>query len=236
MHLIMLGGKAGVGKTTLAKHIADFAFNQGLRPRLLSFAGVLKNKAAELGYSKEENPLEYRKYCQRIGQENRKIDPDYFIKEFHQDILEIMKEEIELLESNIKHWETLVIVDDARYMNEVAYGRKHRATQIFLCGGNRKLPNHNAAWRSDMSEELANYIEKDESGYEDIFEWLVYNDSSLEDLYEKIEQFLPSWCGLQSDENLIDRTDIEDDDLNSLWNQILEKLGDEDEYEDEDAE
>ena len=232
----MLGGKAGVGKTTLAKHIADFAFNQGLRPRLLSFAGVLKNKAAELGYSKEENPLEYRKYCQRIGQENRKIDPDYFIKEFHQDILEIMKEEIELLESNIKHWETLVIVDDARYMNEVAYGRKHRATQIFLCGGNRKLPNHNAAWRSDMSEELANYIEKDESGYEDIFEWLVYNDSSLEDLYEKIEQFLPSWCGLQSDENLIDRVDIEDDDLNSLWNQILEKLGDEDEYEDEDAE
>tara|TARA_R110002020_G_scaffold57933_13_gene159118 strand:+ start:185 stop:892 length:708 start_codon:yes stop_codon:yes gene_type:complete len=232
----MLGGKAGVGKTTLAKHIADYAFNQGLRPRLLSFAGVLKKKAAELGYSKEEKPLEYRKYCQRIGQEKRRNDPDYFIKEFHKDVLEIMREEIELLESNVKHWETLVIVDDARYMNEVGYGRKHRATQIFLCAGNRKLPNHDAAWRSDMSEELANYIEDDEAGYEDIFEWIVYNDSSLEDLKEKVEQFLPSWCGLQSDENLIDRIEIADDDLNALWDQVLDKLGeidDDEEYEDE---
>ena len=236
MHLIMLGGKAGVGKTTLAKHIADYAFNQGLRPRLLSFAGVLKKKAEELGYSKEEKPLEYRKYCQRIGQENRKIDPDYFIKEFHQDILEIMKEEIDLLESNIKHWETLVIVDDARYMNEIAYGRKHRATQIFLCAGNRSLPNNDAAWRSDQSEELANLIEDNESGYDDIFEWIVYNDSSLEDLYEKIEKYLPSWCGLQSDENLIDRVVIEDDDLNALWDQMIEQLGEEyDDDEEEDA-
>ena len=42
--MIILGGPARSGKTTIAKLIAENAFDKGLRPQLVSFASLsLKN-------------------------------------------------------------------------------------------------------------------------------------------------------------------------------------------------
>ena len=62
MLVIMLGGKARVGKTTLAKLISKYAYEKGLSPMIIPFAAVLKEEVeATTGMPKESNPEEYRK-------------------------------------------------------------------------------------------------------------------------------------------------------------------------------
>ena len=219
MHLILIGGKAGVGKTTLAKHIAEFAFNNGLRPKLMSFAGALKREAKSLGYGKEEQPEKYREYCQQVGRKKRLEDKDHWVKLFHHDLLSVMAEEIKLLKSGNKYWETLVIVDDCRYLNEVAYGKHHDAVQLFLMASDRTLPNNDADWRKDESEYLANIIEADdESDYAELFDWLVYNNDTLDALLQRVKKALPMWCGMEPHPS--------DDEDDETWLEIVESQDD----------
>ena len=195
MNLIMIAGRARVGKTTLAKMIADYAFNNGLRPVLLSFAGGLKREVHEQGYTKESHPEEYRKICQKIGMEKRAEDPDYWVKAFNKELASVIEEEAKHLESGDKFWESLVIVDDCRFMNELAYGREFGATQIFIASGKRKLDDEYAAWRLDTSEHMANCIEEDSKQYYDTFDWFIDNDSSEKAFIAKVEPLMPVFCG-----------------------------------------
>ena len=75
MELIIISGPAQVGKTALAHLIAKEAFDLGLVPKLMSFADPLKKEAISKGYSKEEQPLKYREYCQEMGAIKRELDP-----------------------------------------------------------------------------------------------------------------------------------------------------------------
>ena len=79
MQIIMLSGKARVGKTWLAKEIADYSFEQGQIPVLLSLADGIKDEAQKLGLTKEEQPKEYREFCQTLGVEKRNQDRDYWV-------------------------------------------------------------------------------------------------------------------------------------------------------------
>tara|TARA_R100000458_G_C8261411_1_gene236891 strand:- start:947 stop:1714 length:768 start_codon:yes stop_codon:yes gene_type:complete len=199
MNLIMIAGRARVGKTTLAKWIADFAFENGLRPVLLSFAGGLKKEVHEMGYTKEDNPEEYRKICQRIGMEKRAEDPDYWVKSLQKEMAKILEDEAKHLEKGDKFWESLVIVDDCRFMNELAFGREFGATQIFISSGKRKLIDEYAGWRLDPSEHMANCIEDDRKHYYDTFNWFIENDSSEQAFNNKIKPLLPVFCGFGAD-------------------------------------
>lgn len=198
MNLIMIAGRARVGKTTLAKMIADYAFKQGLRPVLLSFAGGLKKEVQEMGLTKDGSPEEYREICQRIGMEKRAEDPDYWVKAFHKEVIKVRAEEVKRLEQGDKYWESLVIVDDCRFMNEIAYGREYGATQIFIRSGKRKLVDEYAAWREDPSEHLANCIEADPKEYQETFGWFLDNDSSEKGFINLVEPLLPVFCGFGS--------------------------------------
>ena len=195
----MLGGKGGVGKTTLAKHLAEYAFERGLRPRIVSFADVIKRESEKAGYSKEEFPDEYRKFCQDVGTKHRKKDPDYFVKKFHESFISMWSEEKEFLTRGNKFWEYLVIVDDCRFLNEVAYGRHHNATQIFLSSGDRELHDNDGAWRKDFSEVMSTRIDNGDKDYGELFSWIILNDKTWKDFTEKIEEYLPMWCGLDAD-------------------------------------
>ena len=239
MHLVILSGKAGVGKTTLANHIAEYAFNNGLRPKVMSFAGAWKREAEELGFPKDKEPEKYREYCQRIGREKREQDPDHWVKMFHQDLLEVMAQEIELLRNGVKYWETVVIVDDCRYLNEVAYGKHHDATQIFIVGGERTLPNDDAQWREDPSEELANLVEQEEEEYQELYDWIVYNNESLESLLQRVKKALPMWCGLEPSpmdedegETWLEFIESHDD----VWEKMMDLFDKFEESEEDDAE
>jgi hypothetical protein len=198
MNIIMLSGKARVGKTWLAKVIAEYSFNSGQIPVLLSFATAIKDAALELkGLTKENNPEEYRLFCQKYGKQKRDEDKDYWVDIMLDKMKDIKAQEMEDLEEKKKHWERVVIIDDARYMNEVALGRTVNAIHLFLSCGKRLLDDHNAEWRNDPSEEMANLVEANDKNYSEVFEYIVVNDESKEDLIRGIAEWFPVWCGLK---------------------------------------
>lgn len=200
MQLILISGRAGVGKTTLAKLIAERVFDLGFIPKLVSFAGSLKNMAKEKGYDKEEHPEKYRKFCQEYGAMMREEDPDYWVKMFSKGLRKETEEELKDVAAKKKYWERCIIVDDCRYMNEIAVGMEYKATIIFLTYGNRRINNVDDEWRKHHSEDLANKVENDEENYRDIFAHIISNGETIEKLQEKIAPMIPIWCGINPPE------------------------------------
>ena len=199
MQLIIIGGQAGVGKTTLAHLIAKQAFELGFIPVVSSFAASLKKAAEERGCSKKDNPGGYRKFCQELGASERAKDPDHWVKLFDASVVEIEVEEKKDLEKNEKYWERCVIVDDCRYTNEVKYGMEKGAASLFLMYGERENPNKTKRWLAHESEELGNTVSSNPKLFGDAFQYFIYNDGTLKDLEEKVEVSSPFWCNVQAD-------------------------------------
>lgn len=186
----MLGGKARVGKTTAANILKAIAENIGMKPIILPFAKAIKDEASRLGLSKETNPEQYRAFCQELGEGKRKEEPDYWINKFHESYLTLLKDDNKLLDNDKKKYkERVIIVDDCRYLNEVAYGRKIGAVQIFISHGDRELEDHHGAWRQHESEDMANRIENNDKDYQQLFEYKLPNDKDMHHYVELLSQF-----------------------------------------------
>ena len=194
MMVIMLAGQARVGKTTLANWLAEYLYHKGYYPVMLPFAGMLKDEVKAMGYTKESHPKEYRELCQKIGAGKRAEDPDYWVKKFKEKALQIKDEDVERLEANPKGWtEKVLLVDDCRYMNEVALGRELGALQIFISRGKRELEDQHGEWRKHESEDMANAIEAGDKNYEDVFHYRVVNEGSLSDYKKKVTDLFDEW-------------------------------------------
>jgi len=191
----MLGGRARVGKTTIAKMIAEFAYHLGFKPIFLPFAGPIKEEAKEKGYSKEKNSIEYRDYCQKMGAALRADDSDYWVNKWASQVQEIIKLEAEDIERGEKYWERVILVDDCRYLNEVAKGRDYDSIQIFISNGEREIDDQEADWRFHESEKMANNIEAKDPNYKGIFSTILLNDGNLDDLKSVIEIYSEVWLG-----------------------------------------
>jgi hypothetical protein len=202
MRIIQISGKGRVGKTTLAHLIAKHAFDLGYIPVMLPFADGIKKLAAAQGITKEGDSSAYRDFCQNIGASKRAEDPDYWVTKAYETIQEYMIKEIDNKIAKKTNYEYVIIQDDVRYMNELAFGRELVATQIFLSQGTRKLNEHNAEWRSHESEAMSNQIEKDilipakQEDAEEAFDIIINNDGDLEDLEHIVKQALEYWLDL----------------------------------------
>jgi hypothetical protein len=200
MRIFQISGKGRVGKTTVAQEIQKKAFEAGFIPVILPFADSLKKAALELGYSKESNPEEYRKFCQELGAGKRKEDPNYWINKTFESIQNYMLKEVDNQVEDKEFWEYVIIQDDVRYMNEIALGRELAAIQIFIDSGGRTLPEHDAEWRNHESEELANKVEESfgnvNSDYEELFDIILFNGSTLAHLKEDINSDFDAWVEL----------------------------------------
>jgi dephospho-CoA kinase len=202
MRIIQISGKGRVGKTTLAHLIAKHAFDLGYIPVMLPFADGIKKLAAAQGITKEGDSSAYRDFCQNIGASKRAEDPDYWVTKAYETIQEYMIKEIDNKIAKKTNYEYVIIQDDVRYMNELAFGRELVATQIFLSQGTRKLNEHNAEWRSHESEAMSNQIEKDilipakQEDAEEAFDIIINNDGDLEDLEHIVKQALKYWLDL----------------------------------------
>jgi len=191
----MLGGRARVGKTTIAKMIAEFAYHLGFKPIFLPFAGPIKEEAKEKGYSKDKNSIEYRDYCQKMGAALRADDSDYWVNKWASQVQEVIKLEAEDIERGEKYWERVILVDDCRYLNEVAKGRDYDSIQIFISNGEREIDDQEADWRFHESERMANNIEAKDPNYKGIFSTILLNDGNLDDLKSVIEIYSEVWLG-----------------------------------------
>lgn len=159
MKVIGFTGQAKSGKSFLSKELARIAFESGFIPNLVSFAGALKRNAIAAGFSKEDNPKEYRKYCQTEGAARRAEDPDYWIKLTVKEINSILQKEYECLDRGDKYWEHVVIIDDVRYQNEIDTVLRMGGSMIHVCAGKR-LPTPYANFRKHESEKLAKALDR----------------------------------------------------------------------------
>lgn len=200
MRIFQISGKGRVGKTTLAELIAKHVFELGYNPVLLPFADAIKKAAEAQGLSKDKDSTKYRDFCQELGASKRAEDPDYWVVKAFETIQEYMVKEIDNKKANKKHYEYVIIQDDARYMNELALGRDLAATQIFLSEGLRTLPEAKAAWREHESEVLSNMTElglnSENSDYTELFDIVVINDDSTKDLEKIVKESIHYWLDL----------------------------------------
>lgn len=200
MLIIMISGQARVGKTTLAKWISEYAYNEGYTPIILPFANALKQEAESRGYSKDKNPEEYRAFCQTLGSDMRKQDSDYWVKRFRDKITSLYEQEKVALETEPDTWhEKVIIVDDCRYMNEVAAARDLRALTVFVSAGSRELPEAQAEWRNHESEALANSMEAKDKDYTEVFDYVIYNNGTEKQYKTKATQKFEEWFHILSE-------------------------------------
>jgi len=198
MQLIVIAGRARVGKTTLANIIAKKSFELGFIPKLMSFANAIKDLAEDKGLSKEDTPEEYRKFCQELGAAKRDEDPNYWVDILEDGLLKELKDEGKDLDSNKKYWERCIIIDDCRYLNEIEMADDYSATLLFLTSKKREIPNSDEDWRKHQSEDLANQVEKGEARYRGVFDHILNNDKGTEDLEKAVGAILPMWLGVNS--------------------------------------
>lgn len=200
MRIIQISGRGRVGKTTLAHLIAKHAFELGYKPVFLPFADAIKKAAESNGITKEINSEKYRDFCQQLGASKRAEDPDYWVTKSYESIQEYMVKEIDNKKENQQYYEYLIIQDDVRYMNELAFGRDLVATQIFLSSGIRSLPEELADWRLHESEMLGNAVDSaianDSQEFAELFDVVIMNDDSQKDLEKIVKDNLEEWLDL----------------------------------------
>lgn len=194
MITLLLAGQARVGKTTAANYIAKYAKAQEYKPVILPFAQAIKEEAKKAGLTKEDNPKEYRAFCQEIGEGRRKENPDHWINQFKEKWLELYRKDNEAAQCEDKIWkETVVIVDDCRYLNELNFGKSIGAKTIFISRGSRKLQDQTADWRRHESESMANNYEGGVKDYQDIFDFIIKNEETEDVFLAKLKDRLPNW-------------------------------------------
>jgi hypothetical protein len=191
MIVFMIGGRGRVGKTTAAKKISQIAYDFGFMPKHISMADPIKMEAKKHGFTKEDTPAEYRKFCQEYGAAKRAEDPNYWVDRWAELVNTVREAEEARLVEDHAFQETVVITDDVRYMNEAARGRAIGAYLIFLKSDGRELEDEDGAWREHESEELANRIDSGDKDYQDVFPFIIKNGGSLVRLMTIIEKIVP---------------------------------------------
>ena len=198
MQIVFIAGQAGMGKTTVATIIAEESFKLGLKPVLESFAKPIKEAAIDRGFSKEEFPDKYRRFCQRLGALKRKEEEDYWVNRIRNRLVEIKQQEQDDIESGKKYWEHIVIIDDCRYLNEIQLGKEENAFLMFLSKGRKAIKT--GTWRKHESEVLSKEIDNNKlSPLRELFSYILSNDISYDELVEEIKEIVPLICGIEAE-------------------------------------
>tara|TARA_R100001015_G_C4633876_1_gene199409 strand:- start:688 stop:1464 length:777 start_codon:yes stop_codon:yes gene_type:complete len=193
MKFIQLCGAGRAGKSTIASILYDVAYENNYIPVILPFAKALKKEAADLGFTKEKDPDGYRKYCQKWGEGRRKEDADYWVNKVRAEVEELKTIELRNKQDQVERFEHIVIQDDVRYMNEIAFGREVEAYQIFITTGDRDLDEPFDSWRFHESETLATMVEMGHKDYVDIFHEYLVNREPVPELQDYIRDRFFTW-------------------------------------------
>jgi hypothetical protein len=186
MRIIAFAGQARCGKTTFARSFAAAAYDAAATPVIRSFAGPLKRAAAEAGFDKETNPIEYRDYCQTEGAARRSEDPDYWLNQFRDELADLAAADAahlaDALTDGRDYHETIVLIDDLRYENEFDLVRETGGQVCLVMRPDGRLPEADAPWRDHESEEFGNYwASQDEAEQDGMFDMVFVNDVPSED-------------------------------------------------------
>jgi guanylate kinase len=184
MIIIGFSGRARTGKSTLSRYLYDAAHDAGWDVQILPFAGPLKRHVIEdMGYAKEKDPVNYRRFCQEIGASKRAENPDHWVNLWYKGLLQAYE-----AEHNETDRPVLYLVDDVRYPNELKKLNEIGAITCFIKHNDREIEEPDGEWRTHNSEEMANLGERSSTevlkslGYD----YVVHND--------KDEKEIAKWC------------------------------------------
>lgn len=195
MRLIAFAGQARCGKTTFARAFAAAGFDMGFSPVIRSFAGPLKQAAAEQGFTKEERPEEYREFCQIVGAVKRAQNPNHWLELFEAELMQLAASDAlaltQAMSNGGEYHETLVLIDDLRYENEHELVARWGGQNVLIL--REDLPEADAAWRDHESEEFCNYwTTADQDSQNEMFNVIFVNDVSSEAEIERASKTLLS--------------------------------------------
>lgn len=118
-------GVAQAGKSTAAHMAAEMLRNKGHKVAIRSFAGPLKEGLAEMGIHKDKTPDLYREAAQYMGTEIcRSYDDNWWVNQ--------MKHTVDTMGDD-----TIILIDDCRFANELDYLKSIDATLVFILAGPR---------------------------------------------------------------------------------------------------
>lgn len=211
MQIISFSGLAECGKTTALNAAAAWSVDNGFTPRLESFAGPLKRAATAIGAEKGgKRDALYRKFCQYVGTElvrNPDTAPgitgcDYWVDLMKINFDVLAHEEQSRLHEGTSFHETLILIDDARFLNELEAITKYSGTNIFL-DANRRLKNLDAEWRKHPSEDLARDYAAGKLS-DTTFDFTISSNGELESFKRLIRSMMPVWSGQIAEERIVD--------------------------------
>ena len=155
MKLFIIGGRANVGKNTLAKFIKEYYDKKNEKSIITEYSKYIKLLTKEM-IGKDYDKNKERKLLQDLGEEYRKtIDPNVFIYR--------LKEDISILQ---KYFDNIIIAD-ARLINEIELMRESydNCYTIHLKGNDDKT----------LTIEEYNHITEREFDNYDNFDYELYN-------------------------------------------------------------
>jgi hypothetical protein len=179
MQVVGFAGPARVGKSFATNALKTKAEEQGWTVMVLPFAGPLKREAEAKGFGKDNNPEEYRKFCQEHGAEMRSLDSEHWVKRWLDDLRDVRTGHFE---NDSNESPLLIIADDVRYENELELITEGGGYTFFLSPGDRELPEADAAWRTHESEMLANSMVGNHALAKQEFDYVVLNEGTPEDM------------------------------------------------------
>lgn len=171
MKIILIGGKARSGKSTIANFMIEELKKQGKKPCELQIAQYIKYYAMKYfdwDGSEETKP---RSLLQELGTEviRNKIDPDFHIDRLIQDI------------KVLSYFYDTFIVSDVRMPVEIEKPKKEfeNVISIKMIRPSDELDSNQKTHVTELA--LDNY---------DGFDYVIDNDKTLEDLEEKAKDIL----------------------------------------------
>jgi hypothetical protein len=183
-------------------------------PKRLHFAGPLKDGMAIMGATKGgARDALYRAGCQLVGTKFR--DPEfvpgvthdnYWVDLIGEKLAAIAAEEDARLSSSDSSplfRETLALIDDVRFLNEVDMVRRWGARVVFIDGYRRLAPTINEPWRKHVSEAMA--TDYTHGRFDDeLFDVVITNNDTEENFRRTIFGMAASWAGIRADGRLDD--------------------------------
>jgi hypothetical protein len=199
MRLIAFAGPARAGKSACATILEENAkqkyrvvresFAKPMREAWERLAVYLTNKTGEL-VSRETRPNLYRETMQRWGEKRRKRDQDHWVNRLTERLFVEKVIEKAQYEREPDFQETLVIIDDMRYENELCLISSLGGVSVFVDPGNRIQLDQE--FRKHESEAMAMAHLKGE-GSDDAFDYRISNTRSTNRLVAKVVGQMDQW-------------------------------------------
>lgn len=168
MRLFIIGGKANVGKNTLAKYIKEYYDEKDEKSIITEYSKYVKLMAEEMiDWKGKKKP---RAFLQNLGEEYRKaVNPTVFVERMKEDILIYQK-----------YYQNIIICD-ARLIPEITLMK----TKYNKCYTIHLLSNK----KNNLTESEANHITETEFDKYKNFDYEI-NNTSKQDLKRNIYKIL----------------------------------------------